>query len=240
MLINADVKGLEVVTAAQLSGDKVLQKEIIDQEDIHANNQKAFGLGEGKQGRLIAKIFKFRLIYGGSAYSYANDPDFMGVSSEERFWQSVIDQYYAKYRGIGEWHQRLIYEAQSTGRLVVPSGRYYPITPDYTKRNPWPLTVIKNYPVQGFGADLVKLARLRANQLLSEISFEADFVSTVHDSIVVDTPAKNVYNIAMLLKQAVEDVPRLCREIWNYNFVLPLTCEVQAGPNKADMEEIKL
>jgi DNA polymerase I-like protein with 3'-5' exonuclease and polymerase domains len=53
-------KGLEVVVAAQLSGDKVLSKEIRDGEDIHGNNQRAFGLGEGKQGRLIAKIFKFR------------------------------------------------------------------------------------------------------------------------------------------------------------------------------------
>ena len=60
MLINIDVKGLEVVVAAQLSGDKVLSKEILDKEDIHGNNQKAFNLGEGKQGRLIAKIFKFR------------------------------------------------------------------------------------------------------------------------------------------------------------------------------------
>lgn len=60
MLVNCDVKGLEVVCAAQLSGDKVLSQEIINGEDIHGNNQAAFGLGEGKAGRLIAKIFKFR------------------------------------------------------------------------------------------------------------------------------------------------------------------------------------
>jgi DNA polymerase I-like protein with 3'-5' exonuclease and polymerase domains len=60
MLINCDVKGLEVVVAAQLSGDKTLSREILDGEDIHANNQSAFGLGEGKPGRLLAKIFKFR------------------------------------------------------------------------------------------------------------------------------------------------------------------------------------
>lgn len=233
-------KGLEVVCAAQLSGDKVLSKEILDQEDIHANNQKAFGLGEGKLGRLIAKIFKFRLIYGGSAYSYAHDPDFMGVSSDERFWQDVIDKYYAKYKGIGDWHGHLLREAQSTGRLVIPSGRYYPITPDYTKRNPWPLTIIKNYPVQGFGADLVKLARLRANQLLDDSGIEADLVCTIHDSIVVDTPEKNCYNISMILKKSIEEVPGLCKQIWDYNFVLPLTCEIQAGPNKADMQEIKV
>jgi DNA polymerase-1 len=240
MLINADVKGLEVVVAAQLSGDKVLCKEIIDKEDIHGNNQRAFNLGEGKEGRLIAKIFKFRLIYGGSAYSYAHDPDFSTVGLDEKGWQGVIDAYYQKYQGIGRWHKELILEAQTNGRLVIPSGRYYPITPNYQKRDPWPLTIIKNYPVQGFGADLVKLARLRANQLLDEAGLEADLVCTIHDSIVVDTPSKNCYTISMLLKKAIEDVPNICKQVWGYDFSLPLTCEIQAGPNKADMEEVSL
>lgn len=147
MLLNVDVKSLEVVVAAQLSGDKVLCQEIIDKVDIHDTNRIAFGLGEGKQGRLIAKIFKFRLIYGGSAYSYANDPDFRGVSTSQDFWQDVIDKYYTKYKGIKEWHKALLLEAQTNGRIIIPSGRYFPITPDYKKREPWPLTIIKNYPV---------------------------------------------------------------------------------------------
>jgi DNA polymerase I-like protein with 3'-5' exonuclease and polymerase domains len=53
-------KGLEVVVAAQLSGDKVLSQELIDKVDIHEVNRDRFKLGEGKPGRLIAKIFKFR------------------------------------------------------------------------------------------------------------------------------------------------------------------------------------
>lgn len=236
MLINADVKGLEVVCAAQLSGDKVLCQEILNGEDIHENNRVAFNL----VSRLIAKIFKFRLIYGGSAYSYAHDPDFFTAGLDEQGWQDVIDAYYKKYYGIAEWHKGLIYEAQSTGRLQIPSGRYYPITPDYTKRKPWPLTIIKNYPVQGFGADLVKLARLRANQLLDESGLEAELVCTIHDSIVVDTPSKNCYTISMILKKAIEEVPSICKQVWGYDFKLPLTCEIQAGPNKADMEDVKL
>jgi DNA polymerase-1 len=234
MLINADVKSLEVVVAAQLSGDKVLCQEIIGKQDIHENNRSAFGL----PSRLIAKVFKFRLIYGGSAYSYAHDPDFMAVSADEKFWQNVIDNYYKKYYGIAAWHKELIYEAQSTGRLVIPSGRYYPITPDHSKRNPWPLTVIKNYPVQGFGADLVKLARLRANQLLEDAAIEALLVSTIHDSIVADCPEKNVEAVGRILLQSVMEVPKLCKQIWDYDFKLPLTAEVQVGHNKADMEEL--
>jgi DNA polymerase I-like protein with 3'-5' exonuclease and polymerase domains len=163
----------------------------------------------------------------------------MRVSRDQKFWQDVIDKYYTKYYGIAAWHKQLIREAQTNGRLTIPSGRYYPIAPDYSKREPWPLTIIKNYKVQGFGAELVMLARLRAKQLLSEAAYSGLLICTVHDSIVVDTEEKNVYNIACLLKQAVEDVPRLCKQIWNYDFSLPLTCEVQAGPNKFNMQEIK-
>jgi DNA polymerase I len=238
LLINCDVKGLEVVVAAQLSGDKVLRQEIIDKVDIHDTNRVVFGLGEGKPGRLIAKIFKFRLIYGGSAYSYAHDTDFMGVSTRETFWQDVIDKYYAKYSGIAEWHQWLDYEAKTTGRLVVPSGRYYPFQYEQTKWGlKWPSTKVKNYPVQGFGADLVKLARLEFAKRLRESGIPALLVSTIHDSIVVDCEEKYVYNICKMLKDSIEAVPSLCKQIWNYDFTLPLTCEVSTGMNKRDMKE---
>jgi len=241
MIVNCDVKGLEVVVAAQLSGDKTLQEELLNGVDIHESNRDAFSLGVGKDGRLIAKVFKFRLLYGGSAYSYAHDPDFRRVSTSQEFWQEVIDKYYNKYSGIAEWHKRLLIEAQTTGRIQIPSGRYYPIVPDITKRESWPLTIIKNYPVQGFGADLVMLARLRASQLIGKTGpTGASLCGTIHDSIVVDTQEENVYNIGMLLKQAIEEVPLYCKKLWDYNFTLPLKCEVSYGPNKTDMQELVL
>lgn len=252
MLVNADVKGLEVVVAAELSGDTILRQEIIDKVDIHEVNRDRFKLGGNaaydgesdaekaarKAGRLVAKIFKFRLIYGGGAYSYANDPDFMGVSDSIKFWEKVIEQYYEKYSGIRRWHNDLINTAQSTGRLEIPSGRHYPIVPDYTKFEPWPLTVIKNYPVQGFGADLVMLARLEARKRLREAGIEALLISTIHDSIVADTPAKYVEQVGRILNESIEAVPALCKQVFGYDFSLPLTSEVQYGKNKKEMKDL--
>lgn len=239
MLVNVDVKGLEVVVAAELSGDKILKQEIRDKVDIHETNRDRFKLGEGKQGRLIAKIFKFRLIYGGSAYSYANDSDFMGVSTSEKFWQNVIDEYYEKYTGIRKWHNDLIDTAKRNGYLEIPSGRRYPITPNYEKRGePWPLTVIKNYPVQGFGADLVMLARLEAAKRLRQASIHALLISTIHDSIVADCPEDEVEQVGRILNESVEAVPKLCRQVFGYEFSLPMTAEVQYGPNKKEMKDL--
>jgi DNA polymerase I len=241
-LVNADVKGLEVVVAAELSGDKTLKQEIIDKVDIHESNRDRFGLGEGKPGRLVAKIFKFRLIYGGSAYSYANDSDFQGVSRSQKFWQGVIDEYYAKYTGIKEWHEHLIQTAQREGFLEIPSGRRFPIEPLVNKWNgsmDWPITVIKNYPVQGFGADLVMLARLEANRRLKEWGGEYRLISTIHDSIVVDCPSDVVSIVGKILFDSIEAVPDLCRKVFKYDFSLPLTSEVQYGKNKKEMVDLK-
>lgn len=238
MIVNVDVKGLEVVAAADLSGDKVLRQELLDGVDIHEANRDRFKLGEGKLGRLIAKIFKFRLIYGGSAYSYAHDPDFTGVSTSEKFWQNVIDEYYLKYSGIKEWHDSMLLTVMKTGVIEIPSGRYFPYKQLPNGR--WPLTTIKNYPVQGFGADLVMLARIEFMRLLRESDLEALFISTIHDSLGVDTPEKNVYTICKMLKQSIESIPALCKREWNYDFSLPVNCELSVGPNKRALKEFVL
>lgn len=240
MFVNGDIKGLEVVACAELSGDKVLTKELIDREDIHGNNQRYFGFPAGDEGRLVAKVFKFRLIYGGSAYAYSKDPDFMGVSTSERYWQGVIDRYYEKYQGVRQWHDGLLDTVRRQGYIEIPSGRVFPFEPG---RNgfglKWPLTKIKNYPVQGYGADLVMLARIELDRLIEESGLEALLVMTVHDSLLIDTPSKNVYNISELITKAVESVPRLVKENWDHDFKLPMLCEIKTGPNKRDLKKIQ-
>lgn len=57
MLINCDVKSLEVVVAAKLSDDKILKDEIIRGIDLHSNNQQRFKLPD----RVTAKRFIFKL-----------------------------------------------------------------------------------------------------------------------------------------------------------------------------------
>jgi DNA polymerase-1 len=234
VLVNCDFKSLEIIVAGDMSKDPVLRKEIIERQDIHENNRAAFKL----PSRLIAKVWVFRLLYGGTAYSFAHDPDFMAVSTSEKFWQGVVDEYYDKYKGIRVWHNKLIQEAMLNGRLEIFSGRFFPITPDHSKREPWPLTIIKNYPVQSGGAELVMLARLQAAKLLRESGLEGLLISTIHDSVVADCPEKNVEAIGRLLNQAVEDVPKLCKQVFDYEFSLPLTAEVQYGKNKKEMKEL--
>jgi hypothetical protein len=57
MLINCDVKSLEVVVAADRYKDSVLTDELIRKLDLHALNQAKFKLPD----RVTAKRFIFKL-----------------------------------------------------------------------------------------------------------------------------------------------------------------------------------
>ncbi len=148
MIVQADVKGLEVVGAAFLSKDKVLYNELNTGVDIHQANQDAFGLPD----RLIAKVLKFRLLYGGSEYSFAQDPDFTPVSTSIKYWKKVIDKYYDKYNGIARWHDEIQRQVGKTGVYTSPFGRSYEW--DCYKFGSFkvPSTQVKNYPVNTIAA----------------------------------------------------------------------------------------
>lgn len=235
MLVNCDVKSLEVFVAEDRYKDDTLHKELSDRLDLHALNQEKFKL----PNRVTAKRFIFKLLYGASAYGYSMDSDFIDVGYSERQWQRVIDAFYEKYSGIATGHARDIKFVKENGFLETPAGRYFNFAAKRTAYGwKWPETKIKNYPIQSFGADLVKLSRVAFFKRLKESGLEGEFIQTIHDSLVVDTPEKNVYNISKMLKESVETTHIMCKKWFDYELRLPLMCEIKVGPNKADMVEI--
>ncbi len=221
MVVQFDVKGLEVVCAAYLSNDKVLIKELNDGEDIHANNQKHFKL----QDRLAAKRFMFKMIYGGTANGFASDPDFQGLKMSVKRWQEVIDAFYEKYYGIASWHRQLIASCLRNKGYEIPSGRQY----DYADimRNPewYYVPKFKNYPVQGFGADIVMMARISLWLRLKASGLHALMINTIHDSIILDMERKEWYNISILVKKVFEDLPVNIKNIWGVDLGLEVKVE---------------
>lgn len=235
MLINIDIKGLEVVVAAYLSQDKILMTELLAGIDIHTENQKAFGL----PSRLIAKVFKFRLLYGGTEFSFAKDPDFVSVSTNKKFWSKVIENYYNKYKGIKQWHNRLVQIATTEGTIISPTGRQFHYQQYQNKRGDWewPITTIKNYIVQGTGADLVMIARISLANRLKKMGLSSKLVATVHDSLILDCPEEEWELVAKTALQAVQDVPMNFERLFGQEFNLPLTAEVLYGKTLGDMNE---
>lgn len=234
MLIQGDASALEWRCAAFLSQDKVAYEEIWNNVDQHTDNQTRFGLPT----RLIAKTFVFRLIYGGSAYSYANDPNFAEVSKSEKFWQGVIDEFYNKYKGLHKWHTKLMQEATTTKKVVLPTGRVYQFEPELRRgEKVFPRTTILNYPVQGLGADLMTIARVSLYNRMRKLNYEkARLVNTVHDSIIIDCDSNHVSTLAKTMLDVFEDVPKNFQKMFGTEFNLPMKAEVQVGNNWKDME----
>jgi DNA polymerase I-like protein with 3'-5' exonuclease and polymerase domains len=235
MLVNADAKALEWLGAVYLSKDKVGYEEIKNEVDQHTENQKAFGL----PSRLIAKKFVFRLIYGGTAYAYANDADFKDVATDDKFWQKVIDKFYRKYEGIAQWHQDLMSQAMHDGCVTIPTGRVFSFTPvEKRGKREWPRTQILNYPVQGFGADMMILARLGVNQRLKNVPSCLP-VCTVHDSVVYDVPLELVSFTTSAMFDAWRCLPDDFERRFGVVFDLPTKVEVSVGRDWKNMTEVK-
>lgn len=232
MLVNVDVKALEWVTGTWLSKDKTAYEEIWSGADQHTDNQTKFKL----PSRLIAKIFVFRLIYGGSAYAYANDPDFESVRGSQQFWQNAIDAFYDKYQGWAKWHATIFKEVVETGKLCMPTGRVFQFEKNI--KGDWPRTEILNYPVQGTGADLVSIARQLAWRAIKDAGLRAIPVSTVHDSIVYDAPDSESVLVGRLILEAIQATPKRFSTLFHTDFDLPLTGEVTIGYNYKEMKDI--
>lgn len=235
MIVNVDAKGLEWVAGTYLSQDKIAFDEIWSDIDQHSLNMETFHL----PSRLVAKKFVFRLIYGGTEYSYSVDPDFEFVSTSQQFWKDVIEAFYKKYTGWAEWHNKLMHEATTTGKLVMPTGREYSYSPN--KYGQWPRTTILNYPVQGLGADIMAIIRVafykrfKANKNIKH----GLIVSSVHDSIVCDVPEEEIGTVVELYQESFDVAPKLFKQWFNKEFHLPLRCEISVGPNMSNLVEIK-
>lgn len=236
MIVNVDFSGLEVVTAAWLSQDTVLMEEILNGVNIHSMNQEAFGLPT----RLVAKTLKFRILYGGTAFSFSKDPNFTPVSKNVGFWEDVIEKYYNKYRGLKKWHDQIIREATTTNHVVSPFGRSFKfeMQKKWNGDMVWPVTDIKNYPVQGTGADIVCMSRVMIHKKFQRANLKSKLISTVHDSIVADATLDEVDTVCKIFYDEIAKTPEYLTKYFGCDFNLPLVGEVSVGPNMLDLTEV--
>lgn len=239
MLVQCDASQLEWRTILQLSQDEVGIKEVLEKADAHSLNQAAFNL----PSRLIAKIYLFRTIFRGSGYSFANDPDFRHVSTSPKFWDALNEKFFSKYHGIDACHNAWASQVVAGEAIEGPLGRSWSIgmgTDKYGNiKIPW--TTLTNYPVQGTGADVMMLVRIMAYKRIkgnAKLANVVVFISTVHDSIVVDCPEWAVQQVVDIFHSCFAD---LQKTIWNnfqYKWTVPMDCECKAGMNMKDMKKI--
>lgn len=229
--------------------------------DIHTDNQhRLLKLGEHKKGRTIAKNFIYQMIFQdvfgdqgmkAAGFGFAGKADFQHVfegNQKQRAekWTEIAQGFFDKYPGIYAHSVESIRTAVSTSRITVPSGRFYTYQPErkYAGELDWPRTKILNYPVQGFSADLVQIARLALWESLPSVvrvGVDCFLINTVHDDIEADTSndPEVVYKVACAMEDAFSGIPTKFEKMYGSKMNTPMGGEVKFGVNLNEGSMVK-
>lgn len=245
MIVAADKKALEWRVALELSRDETGLKEIHDElVDIHSANQRHFNIPDGptgREGRLAAKIFLFRTIFRGSAYAFSKDELFSWISSSPKYWERLIEQFFQKYDGLDAWHQELAKLSAQRKPYKSFTGRTWLVPPFITPTGETKLlwSSFTNFPVQGTGADIVKLTRIGIHSRLRKHKMKAGLINTIHDANYIDSPESEAKACVNILYEASDDIPNLVKQYFNHELALPFPCEAKWGPNVGALEKVE-
>lgn len=200
VLVKADFSQIELRLAAQIAGDGRMLEAYAKGEDLHTLTASLITGKEAitKEDRQLAKALNFGLLYGMGAESlreYARTSYGVELTPEEA--QAFRDRFFQAYAGLKTWHLR-------TGEALKASGEIEVRTLLGRRRKTNRFTEALNTPVQGSGADGLKLALA----LLYERRAEAPGcfpILAVHDEIVVEAPEDRAQEALAWLTGAMRD-----------------------------------
>ena len=223
LITEADFSSLELRVAGALSNDAQIIADVNDGKDVHSQTASIINQipqdQVSKDVRQAAKAFTFAPLYGG-----------MGAGEPEHV-QNYFKQFFVIYSDLKNYQRQLMDGVMKNGIVQSPSGRQYfwPNPKRYGNGRISNSTQVVNYPVQGFGNDLVQMACVRAHRRFKELDLKSLLILTVHDSIVCDThpDEKDIVNNA--LAWAMTGVLDEAKERWNYGMPLPLEIEIETG-----------
>jgi len=223
IITEADFSGLEFRVAGALSMDNQIKDDIENGKDVHSQTASIINRihpsAVTKDLRQAAKAFTFAPLYGG-----------MGMGEPEHV-QNYFKQFFVIYSGLAKYQKSLMDGVIRNGIVQTPSGRQYhwPNAKRYGNGRISNATQVVNYPVQGFGNDLVQMACVRAYRRFKDLNLTSLLILTVHDSIVVDTHPDEIDLVHDALTWAMTDVLKEAENKWNYDFPLPLAIEIETG-----------
>jgi DNA polymerase-1 len=229
LLISADYSQIELRLMAHFSEDPLLVRAFAEGQDIHTlTASEVFGVppeAMDKQTRDRAKAVNFGIVYGISPFGLAAQ---LGI--EQNVARLYIETYFARYRGVRSYIDRLLEETRREQRVRTLFGRVRPI-PDMQSRNAnlrgFAERTAVNTPLQGTAADLIKIAMISIDRRLREEKFAAKMTLQVHDELLFDVPEKEVEQVKQLVRHEMETVIQL---------KVPIVVDCGAGPNWRDIQ----
>ena len=223
-LISADYSQLELRILAHITRDPVMLEAYQKNEDIHAKTARlVFGAADEKdlkEKRRLAKIVNFGIAYAVEAFGLSQR---VGISKQEA--RKVIDDYFATYKGIRAYMDRIPEEAREKGYVTSLFGRrrYFPGIKDrnFAVRSRAEREAI-NMPIQGTASDIVKIAMINVANALRNEGLETKMIMQVHDELLFESPEQEVVKASEMIKREMEAAAKLD---------VPLIAEIGVGDN---------
>jgi DNA polymerase-1 len=199
VLVKADYSQIELRIAAKVSGDQALLEAYQRGEDLHARTARnVLGIKEvTRQDRQLAKALNFGLLYGMGAkgfQQYARCQYGLQLTQEQA--AGYRKAFFAAYPGLAAWHQQVRSAGAKETRTLARRRR--------SLNDQTPDTQRLNTPVQGTGADGLKLALALLWERREQVP-GAFPVLVVHDEIVVECAADQAAATAAWLRQTMVD-----------------------------------
>jgi DNA polymerase-1 len=177
----------------------------------------------GPTERRVAKAVNYGLAYGQSDFGLARALDI--ERSEARHY---IERYFERFATVRRFMEEIVEKARRSGASMTILGRRRPIpglgARDYRARSAAE-RIAQNTPMQGSGADIMKLAMLRVDRILAQRGFRAELLLTVHDELVLEVDADQADDLCPALVAEMEGA---------YELDVPLVVEIGRGATWAD------
>lgn len=208
VLMSADYSQIELRVLAHVSEDPVLCQAFHDGVDIHQQTAAEL-LGIPKdavtlQQRQLGKQLNFSIMYGLTPFGLSQD---MAIPLKEA--KIYIDGYFAAYKQVKNWMDRTVEQGVRDGFVTTLWGRRRYIQELHDKNR----TVFEggrrvaiNTPIQGATADLMKVAMLQIDRVLSEKNLVARLLLQIHDEIILEVPEKEIACIESVVRDVMEHV----------------------------------
>jgi len=227
VLIAADYSQIELRILAHLSGDPKMSTAFRDKVDIHTETAaQVFDVAREavtKDQRRIAKAVNYGLSYGQSDFGLARTLEISRTQAAE-----YSRAYFQRFPTIHKFMDDIVTLARAQGGARTLLGRWRPI-PNLMSKSPQARhaaeRVAQNTPMQGAGADIIKLAMIAVTKRIEKEHWPVQMLLTVHDELVFEAPPKIAEQVGEALKLEMESV---------YQLDVPLEVDIGIAENWAD------
>lgn len=206
-LMSFDYSQIELRILAHLANAKSLIEAFSLDKDIHTHTAAlVFKIKDEEvtsDMRRQAKAVNFGIIYGMGEFKLSQQ---IGVSVKEA--RTFIQRYFEEYPEIKAFMNNVVENCKKDGYVstVLNRKRYIPtindknfIVKEQAKR------FAMNSPIQGSGADILKLAMIEVDKKMKEKNMKSKMILQVHDELIFDVCKEELDDMMTLIQNAMEN-----------------------------------